>query len=92
MSEAIIGKITRHSRIRKERVGMFVLGGFALSVWRRSVGTVRLNLADFLKLSTRIFPRSCRDLYVYLAQISRFLHLYEHIQHSIKNYTLSIYF
>ncbi len=72
-SEVTLGKVTRHSRIRKkERVGMFLLGGFALSVWRRSDGTVHLNLADFHELSSRIFPRSCRDLYVFLAQISRF--------------------
>jgi hypothetical protein len=72
-SEVILGKITRHSRIRKgKRVGMLLLGGFALSVWRRSDGTVRLNLADFHELFSRIFPRSCRDLYVFLAQISRF--------------------
>ncbi len=60
------------------------MGGFALSVLRRSDGTRRLILWIFPNFFPVFFPFTRRDLYEYLAQILCFLHLYEHVQHSSK--------
>ncbi len=57
---------------------------FALSVRRRGDGTGRLFSRIFSEFPSRIFPCTCCDLYEHLAQILRFLHLYEHVQHSNK--------
>ncbi len=58
---------------------------FALSVRRRSDGTGRLFSRIFSSSLPVFFICTRRDLYEHLAQVLCFLHLYEHVQHSINS-------
>ncbi len=58
---------------------------FALSVQRRSDGTGRLSSRIFLEFPSRIFYMFASRFVRAPRPGLRFLHLYEHVQHSIKH-------